>query len=130
MKIIKTIILLPMWPLIWAQLGFSLDGPCGGCRCSRACCKRAKAMVQWWRRSEKGTRCMRFIFLMILLLFSAVAVAYADEEESASVTVSATITVVTPDQTIRVDDAGLCWIGADQVDCVTQDIITPFIQER
>lgn len=73
---------------------------------------------------------MKFTFLVLLLLFSAVAAAYADEEESASVTVSATITVVTPDQTIRVDDAGLCWIGADQVDCVTQDIITPFIQER
>lgn len=67
---------------------------------------------------------------MLLLLFSAVAVAHADEEESASVTVSATITVVTPDQTIRADDEGRCWIGADRVDCVTQDIITPFIQEN
>jgi len=73
---------------------------------------------------------MRFIFLMFLFLVSAVAIAYADEEESASVTVSATITVVTPDQTIRADDEGRCWIDADQVDCVTQDIITPFIQER
>ena len=72
---------------------------------------------------------MRFIFLMILILFSAVAVAYADEE-AASVTMSATITVVTPDQAIRADDEGRCWIGADQVDCVTQDIITPFIQEK
>lgn len=56
-KTLKTIALLPMWPLIWYQLGFSLDfdncdSPCDVCgrydlsRCR--CCQRAKALVNWW----------------------------------------------------------------------------------
>jgi hypothetical protein len=54
-KLFKTIVLLPMWPLIWLQLGFKLDtrptygcGVCGNDECS-GCKRRARAMVNWWR---------------------------------------------------------------------------------
>jgi len=47
-KFWRGVILTPIWPLIWLELGFDLryDGPsdlCGGC------CQRAEAMVRWWR---------------------------------------------------------------------------------
>lgn len=56
MKLIKAIILLPMWPLIWYSVGFELGEcrdrgcvPCGIGINTSGCCRRAKAMVEWYR---------------------------------------------------------------------------------
>lgn len=57
-KFLKTIVLVPMWPLIWMQIGFDLnfdkcnDRASGCWTCGEAngkCCRRAKAMVTWWQ---------------------------------------------------------------------------------
>lgn len=50
MKLLRAIILLPMWPLIWKaerdeRLG-NLCGPCGGS--GDGCIRRARAMRKWY----------------------------------------------------------------------------------
>ncbi len=53
-KLIKGIILAPLWPLIWLQVGFSLDKDCSKNECEACgkggCCTNAKRMVAWFRR--------------------------------------------------------------------------------
>lgn len=54
-KILKGIVLLPMWPLIWMQMGVKLDKNCWTSSCQvcgggDGCCARAHRMVEWFRR--------------------------------------------------------------------------------
>jgi hypothetical protein len=53
MKLLRGLALLPMWPLIWLQLGFKLDGKCEPNECGLCsdggCCERAEKMVRWFR---------------------------------------------------------------------------------
>jgi hypothetical protein len=58
-KLVRGIVLAPMWPLIWLQMGFGLKpcraaaddgcGLCAGGSLFPGCCERAEAMVRWWR---------------------------------------------------------------------------------
>lgn len=78
-KFMKTIVLIPMWPLIWHQVGFNLkgegttqdgksiicSGQCWSCQNGSisgainvvidrltgtwGCCDRANRMLNWWR---------------------------------------------------------------------------------
>lgn len=57
-RCLKTIILLPLWPFIWLQLGLNLDVNCNeddkscfvcGVFKGGKCCRRAKNLVRWWQ---------------------------------------------------------------------------------
>lgn len=58
-KIMRGVALAPVWPLIWWQVGFSLNqdcvdnrgNECGSCwgGAHASCCLRAMAMVRWFR---------------------------------------------------------------------------------
>lgn len=54
MKMLRGIALGPMWPLIWAQMGWGLDydctqNACHVCNSGPSCCDRAQALVRWYR---------------------------------------------------------------------------------
>lgn len=46
-KIFKTIVLLPMWPLIWFAMYSDSCSACGDLE--SACKRRARKMLSWWR---------------------------------------------------------------------------------
>jgi hypothetical protein len=45
-RVLKTLMIGPLWPLVWLQVGFDLNGKCNP---DNGCCTRAKALVAWWR---------------------------------------------------------------------------------